>query len=252
MLTLFRRIRQKLIDSGSVTKYLLYATGEILLVVIGILIALQVNNWNVERIERQSEVTLLKQLQSDLSVSGESIDELYSRLEISSTSADSLLHSFRTDQQVQGFVFHASLVHRRFFFNPAYSGYTQLGNASGFTIRNSELRNQVVEIYEGEFEEIKKRQRLLTDHMNDHLFPLSKTRFNLNRRISFRMSNFDENSMDFYEPLNFESLASDTEFANTIVVLKRLYSIQLNQLDKTSTQIRDVLTLLNDELEDLN
>jgi hypothetical protein len=43
---LFRRIREKLIASGSITKYLLYAIGEILLVVIGILIALQVNNWN--------------------------------------------------------------------------------------------------------------------------------------------------------------------------------------------------------------
>ena len=51
MITLFRRIRQKLIDSGSITKYLLYAIGEILLVVIGILIALQVNNWNEERQE---------------------------------------------------------------------------------------------------------------------------------------------------------------------------------------------------------
>ncbi|MFN1835246.1 DUF6090 family protein [Balneola sp. MJW-20] len=49
MITLLRRIRQKLIDSGSVTKYLLYATGEILLVVVGILIALQVNNWNEEK-----------------------------------------------------------------------------------------------------------------------------------------------------------------------------------------------------------
>ena len=46
MITLFRRIRQKLMDSGNVTKYVLYAAGEILLVVIGILIALQVNNRN--------------------------------------------------------------------------------------------------------------------------------------------------------------------------------------------------------------
>jgi hypothetical protein len=50
MITPFRRIRQKLIDSGSVSKYLLYAIGEILLLVTGILIALQVNNWNKETI----------------------------------------------------------------------------------------------------------------------------------------------------------------------------------------------------------
>ncbi|MDX1591967.1 MAG: DUF6090 family protein, partial [Balneolaceae bacterium] len=67
MITLFRRIRQTLIDSGSVPKYLLYATGEILLVVIGILIALQVNNWNEDRI-------LKKELSSYLT---KKMDNLY-------------------------------------------------------------------------------------------------------------------------------------------------------------------------------
>src|SRR6056297_1068125 len=62
MITLFRRIRQKLIDSGSVSKYLLYAIGEILLVVIGILIALQVNNWNEERIKLSEEKYFLENL----------------------------------------------------------------------------------------------------------------------------------------------------------------------------------------------
>jgi hypothetical protein len=46
MLKFFRTIRKKLIEEYNVRKYLLYAIGEILLVVIGILIALQVNNWN--------------------------------------------------------------------------------------------------------------------------------------------------------------------------------------------------------------
>ena len=59
MITLFRRIRKRFIESGSMIKYLLYALGEILLVVIGILIALQVNNWNEERIARAGEHTLL-------------------------------------------------------------------------------------------------------------------------------------------------------------------------------------------------
>jgi len=65
MITLFRRIRQKLIESGSITKYLLYAIGEILLVVIGILIALQVNNWNEERLQRQKEQVYLRELKKD-------------------------------------------------------------------------------------------------------------------------------------------------------------------------------------------
>lgn len=49
MLKFFRRIRRKLLDNGDLKKYLIYAFGEILLVVVGILIALQVNNWNEAR-----------------------------------------------------------------------------------------------------------------------------------------------------------------------------------------------------------
>ncbi|MBN2615621.1 MAG: hypothetical protein JXR71_07985 [Bacteroidales bacterium] len=46
---LFKNIRRKLAAENQLTKYLRYAIGEILLVVIGILIALQVNNWNEHR-----------------------------------------------------------------------------------------------------------------------------------------------------------------------------------------------------------
>ncbi|SEF84840.1 DUF6090 family protein [Algoriphagus boritolerans] len=46
MLKLFRKIRQRLLEQNKVTQYLTYAIGEIFLVVVGILIALQFNNWN--------------------------------------------------------------------------------------------------------------------------------------------------------------------------------------------------------------
>lgn len=65
MITLFRRLRQKLISSGSISKYLLYAIGEIMLVVIGILIALQVNNWNEERNRQNEEIHYLNALYKD-------------------------------------------------------------------------------------------------------------------------------------------------------------------------------------------
>jgi len=80
MITLFRRIRQKLIDSGSITKYLLYAAGEILLVVIGILIALQVNNWNEERKDQQKAdkfvQLLIEDFEADLRLYEEDIQIL--------------------------------------------------------------------------------------------------------------------------------------------------------------------------------
>jgi hypothetical protein len=49
MIKFFRKIRQKLLSENKFSKYLIYAIGEIVLVVIGILIALQINNWNEER-----------------------------------------------------------------------------------------------------------------------------------------------------------------------------------------------------------
>tara|TARA_B100000497_G_C7567437_1_gene342059 strand:- start:463 stop:630 length:168 start_codon:yes stop_codon:yes gene_type:complete len=48
MLTFLRRIRKGLVQSDNAKKYFLYAVGEIALVVIGILIALQINNWKVK------------------------------------------------------------------------------------------------------------------------------------------------------------------------------------------------------------
>ena len=66
MIKFFRTIRKKLIEEGKVRKYLLYAIGEILLVVIGILIALQVNTWNENRKIANEEQAILVRLLEDL------------------------------------------------------------------------------------------------------------------------------------------------------------------------------------------
>ena len=67
MLKFFRRIRKTILADGATTKYMLYAAGEIALVVIGILIALQINNWNERRKDRQIEQTYLQNLKEELS-----------------------------------------------------------------------------------------------------------------------------------------------------------------------------------------
>ena len=65
MLTFFRRVRKGLLQGGSTSKYLLYAIGEIALVVIGILLALQINNWNQDQKNRKEEAYYLKELSLD-------------------------------------------------------------------------------------------------------------------------------------------------------------------------------------------
>lgn len=78
MFTFFKKIRRQLILAESTHRYLLYAFGEILLVVIGILIALQVNNWNEQRKQDERFKFGLRELYTDiqaLSFSGSTIND---------------------------------------------------------------------------------------------------------------------------------------------------------------------------------
>jgi hypothetical protein len=74
MIKFFRKIRHKLLSENKFSKYLLYAIGEILLVVIGILIALKINNYNESRKERNKEQIVLKNLKEDFLANQKIID----------------------------------------------------------------------------------------------------------------------------------------------------------------------------------
>jgi hypothetical protein len=66
MARIFNSIRQRLLKENRLTRYLVYAIGEILLVVIGILIALQINTWNEQRKQKAQEVKLLENFKTTL------------------------------------------------------------------------------------------------------------------------------------------------------------------------------------------
>jgi len=73
MINFFRKIRKKLADDNKPLKYARYAIGEILLVVIGILIALSINNWNEERKGSRVEYEILINLKKDFEVNKETL-----------------------------------------------------------------------------------------------------------------------------------------------------------------------------------
>lgn len=66
MIQFFRKIRQNLLNEGKTTKYFKYAIGEIVLVVIGILIALSINNWNQNRVNAKEEQRIMQDLTEEL------------------------------------------------------------------------------------------------------------------------------------------------------------------------------------------
>lgn len=76
MIKLFRKIRHNLINHGKTTKYFKYAIGEIVLVVIGILIALQINNWNENRKDNLKKSALLASLKVEFMLNLNQLDSI--------------------------------------------------------------------------------------------------------------------------------------------------------------------------------
>ncbi|MGB5404789.1 MAG: DUF6090 family protein [Robiginitalea sp.] len=90
MLRFFRTLRQRLLTENKFSRYLLYAVGEILLVVIGILIALQVNTWNEERVEKGEEQAILRQLKTEFTLNLAQLDDKIKSKETLMSSARAL------------------------------------------------------------------------------------------------------------------------------------------------------------------
>ncbi|WP_235299482.1 DUF6090 family protein [Portibacter marinus] len=74
MIKFFRKIRLNFLSEGRTKRYLTYAIGEIVLVVVGILIALQINNWNGHRREREMEEKYLSSLHTEFSINLEKVN----------------------------------------------------------------------------------------------------------------------------------------------------------------------------------
>lgn len=77
MIKFFRHIRKSLLSEGKTKKYFKYAIGEIVLVVIGILIALQINNWNENRKNKITEAEYYCRILDDFKLNEKLIDENY-------------------------------------------------------------------------------------------------------------------------------------------------------------------------------
>ena len=95
MIKFFRKIRQNLLSEGKTGKYVKYAIGEIILVVIGILIALQINTWNQnkkdQKLEQQYYCRLLEDVEQDYLNYNNSIDLLNEKINTNNTLIQKLL-----------------------------------------------------------------------------------------------------------------------------------------------------------------
>jgi len=150
MIKFFRKIRYDLMEKNKTGKYLKYAIGEIILVVIGILIALQLNNWNEDRKANKREKLFLQEFINSIDSDLIRYDNWYGwRLERKKSGLDSLLHYMKYDNNIHDTLFIKFYGNMRSGIRLSYdSGPYEALKSSGLDyIRNDSLRTAVNRTY---------------------------------------------------------------------------------------------------------
>ena len=165
MIKFFRHIRQRLLAESKFSKYVVYAIGEIVLVVIGILIALQINNWNEKRKLAAYEEILLSQLRQDLKRNVEDLELNISLQQKTIRSTDILLRHMQTKRP-----YHDSLethfanvgLWTKFIVNAG--AYKTIESRGLDMISNVKLRDLVFRIYEGNHNWLRQMEGVVINH----------------------------------------------------------------------------------------
>jgi len=149
MIKFFRHVRQKLLAENRFSKYLLYAIGEIILVVIGILIALQINNWNENTKSIELEKTYYCKIAEDLQVDIRNIDSslvnIDKRLKITERFLKNLL-KIQNDKAVILKDFLATYRHYKFI--PTKAAITDITSSGKLEkLRNQPLKKRILGYY---------------------------------------------------------------------------------------------------------
>jgi len=146
---IFRNIRQKLAAENKVMAYLRYAVGEIFLVVIGILIALQVNNWKEDIQNHKLEITTLENIKSDLVLQQGIINEQlqFESAKVAETDTAALfLSDSLSAEKLNALLITLS---SRLTFIENKTSYISMDNTGGKKlIRNYSLQNAIVRYYQ--------------------------------------------------------------------------------------------------------
>lgn len=149
MIKFFRKIRQRLVEQSKIRSYFVYAIGEIVLVVIGILIALQINNWSEQQKIRAYEITMLKEVSAALDTDLALLDRNIPYLEnaLNSFCKLAIIKNDITNSK-DSLLFHVETIHEYgFLLNLNTSPYEAIKSGGIDKISNLTIRNQLSKLY---------------------------------------------------------------------------------------------------------
>jgi len=257
MIKFFRKIRQNLLSESKFSKYLIYAIGEIILVVIGILIALQINNWNEKQKEEKSELLILKTLQKDFIENKKMYSDIVDKQQFVIDNCKSLIKCFENKDveykrdSIGTFIYYGAFNYYR--AEPILGSYEALiGSGDLKILTNETLKSKLAlfssEINQGFEDEISAMNLLNT--LNDEFSSIGTLFLDPKLRQSMGLGKLKENIeikdktiSDLYQNSNIlHSLAMKTgaELNRLKLHIKMLdYSIEILNLIESELQEKE-------------
>lgn len=228
MIKIIRNIRRQLVSDKKTGNYLLYAAGEVILVVIGILIALQVNNWNESRKNAKEGQRIQQELYLEFSDNRTVLKERISALNRANESVRLVLNYINAEGEKFQKVDMDSLISSSLKYgnyNPSNSTINELiGSGRLNLISDPDLKKKLyawLQLLEDTDEDFKNQDQqattLLMPYLSKHL-SIKNLNFYNGLGIEEKSTLFSRNYQSLFQELEFENLYQSKLFWNMIML----------------------------------
>ena len=216
MIKFFRKIRQNLLMENKTGKYLKYAFGEIVLVVIGILIALSINNWNSNRIQKQKEHLLLSSLNEEFKSNKIQLDSVMTKHKYSMKSVEYIMSRLPIKnikfENLDSLSYHIYHLGTYYTFNPSGGVINSLINSSNVDIiSNNDLRQLIIG-WNDMLLDYQEEEIMARDNYINQLKPFEKKHFNYNSN-PYKYLTDPRVDLSILQTLEFDNYVQDRQFA---------------------------------------
>ncbi len=253
MFRFFRQIRQKLLTENKVTRYSLYAIGEIFLVVIGILIALQINNYNEAKKQRRQEVHYLENLKTDLQLNIAELDNYITVRNGRIESANKVLEYFEgkplTD--LNEFAYHTTNIYIWQKFTQQDNTFQELVNSGNLAlISNDSIKDGLLNL-QALYSKLKNEEAHFRYDAEVLLYEPSYGVLDLNpivKNFTYQVTQGQAGEDVELPRANYEAMLKDLKQKNGFVMAVYEFSVMNAQFEAMKVLCNQIIELIDKEL----
>jgi len=234
MIKFFRKVRHRLLTENKFSKYLIYAIGEIILVVIGILIAVSINNWNEKQKLKTQEIEILQNFQNTFKEDLKGLNRAITINNRVKKSMTLLLDYMNEDKSYHDSLkYHFGNTNVHWEFTISSSVFDALKSKDLNLISNDSLRQEIIELYtwsNGAYLTDQNRYRDILENasesiLNKRFDEFWKDNYETWKTNSSYEYNFKSNELiSEMIPNDFESLKKDNEYLYFLKSLRNRFN----------------------------